>query len=242
MQKLLDERTKLETKAKGQEFFAYRKTTANNFGLDPLEILMADDKDLNQWAPLSKVVSIRDAEMDEREREYFSKQKENNPNRVARVLKSLFTNEEEVSSDDEVQDVHLMSKKKKSKKDKKKAKKKKEKEDAEVDSEIEARVEAVEAEAKSGEVVSEEAKSEPESDTEVKPKKSKKDKKKKKSKSEAVEETDSETEASDKKKSRGRKHKVTKERLEAYNIKDPELFHKKLVKYSSKKGSKKSKS
>ena len=113
MKKLLDERTKLETKAKGQEFFAYRKTTANNFGLDPLEILMADDKDLNQWAPLSKVVSIRDAEMDERERDYFAKQKENNPNRVARVLKSLFTNEEEVSSDDEVQDTHLMSKKKK---------------------------------------------------------------------------------------------------------------------------------
>merc|ERR1712066_1002341 len=89
-------------------------------GLDPLEIFMADDKDLNQWAPLGKVVSIRSKDLDEKEREYFNRQKKVNVNRVKRVLKSLYTDEKPVSSAEEKEAEVELKKDKKIKKKKKK--------------------------------------------------------------------------------------------------------------------------
>merc|ERR1712071_342434 len=112
-----DELTKLETQVEGQEFFKYRKTEPNNFGLTGMQILMADDKDLNKWASFAKVVAQRDSEIEKKESVYFARQMEVNQYRVRRVLMSLYQDEAPSSLDEEVQ-VDAKSKKKRKKKKK----------------------------------------------------------------------------------------------------------------------------
>ena len=90
LKKDLKELDKLNLKSKGQEYFAYRTTEPNNFGLTIDQILDADDKELNKWAPLSKVVAYRNKEEDIKEREYFSRQMEVNKQRRNRVFKTLY--------------------------------------------------------------------------------------------------------------------------------------------------------
>lgn len=53
------------------------------------EILNAMDKELNMWAPLKKVVSVRSEADDIKDRDYFRRQKEKNTHRYNRVFKSL---------------------------------------------------------------------------------------------------------------------------------------------------------
>ena len=46
---------------KGAPRFQYRETSPQAFGLSSLDILAADDTQLNQWAGLKKLASFRDA-------------------------------------------------------------------------------------------------------------------------------------------------------------------------------------
>ncbi|KAI9289760.1 KRI1-like family C-terminal-domain-containing protein [Umbelopsis sp. AD052] len=55
--------------------FKYRKVDANNFGLSPVEILLADDKDLNQVAGLKVLAPFRPAEKQASDKARFEKSK-----------------------------------------------------------------------------------------------------------------------------------------------------------------------
>lgn len=51
--------------------FKYREVPANDFGLTPEEILLADDKELNAWVSLRKAVQYRSSDEEHRDRKRF---------------------------------------------------------------------------------------------------------------------------------------------------------------------------
>ncbi|KIW06267.1 uncharacterized protein PV09_02739 [Verruconis gallopava] len=53
--------------------FTYRETSPTTFGLTPLDILAADDAQLNQWAGLKKLATFRDPKKKEKDKKRLSK-------------------------------------------------------------------------------------------------------------------------------------------------------------------------
>jgi protein KRI1 len=85
--------------------FRYHKVKPSNFGLTPVEILLADDKDLNEYVSLKKFAPYRRPDEQEHDIKKYSKK-----NRVQMFRHKLKQQEEEGESS---------SKKDKKKKDKK---------------------------------------------------------------------------------------------------------------------------
>lgn len=63
----------LAAKAKAPTRFRYRETSPTTFGLTPREILLADDKQLNEFAGLKKLASFRDPEKKKKDKKHLSK-------------------------------------------------------------------------------------------------------------------------------------------------------------------------
>merc|ERR1712150_152237 len=188
-------------KAKGHDYFKYRMTTPNDFGLTTEEILMAKDSELNKWAPPTKIVGLRKEDEAKRDQEYFTKQKNTNKGRVKRIFASLFQEESEEEMEENGEEI--------------------------------VRNEAVDE----GNMV-ENGDLEDMQNEDGEPKKKKRKKKKKTEVVEPSEQKDSEKEDHEdndeketepkKEKTRKKKQKVTSQRLEAYGIKNPDNFRKKL--------------
>ncbi|KAM3580755.1 Kinetochore protein Spc24 [Umbelopsis sp. WA50703] len=68
--------------------FKYHKVDANNFGLSPVEILMADDKDLNQVAGLKVLAPFRPKEKQAKDKARFEKSKKHKLRDLRRKLKN----------------------------------------------------------------------------------------------------------------------------------------------------------
>merc|ERR1712150_124646 len=194
-------------KAKGHDYFKYRMTTPNDFGLTTEEILMAKDSELNKWAPPTKIVGLRKEDEDKRDQEYFTKQKNTNKGRVKRIFASLFQEEseeemeengEEIVRNEAVDEGNMVE-----------------------NGDLEDKQNVEDMQNEDGE-----------------PKKKKRKKKKKTEVVEPSEQKDSEKEDHEdndeketepkKEKTRKKKQKVTSQRLEAYGIKNPDNFRKKL--------------
>ncbi|KAL4922701.1 KRI1-like family-domain-containing protein [Aspergillus aurantiobrunneus] len=69
--------------------FRYRETSPQTFGLSPLDILMADDADLNQFAGLKKYAAFREDEKKRRDQKRLGKKA-----RLRQWRKDTFGNEE----------------------------------------------------------------------------------------------------------------------------------------------------
>lgn len=69
--------------------FRYRETSPQSFGLNPRDILMADDTHLNQFAGLKKLAAFRDPEKKQRDRKKIGKKA-----RLREWRKETFGNEE----------------------------------------------------------------------------------------------------------------------------------------------------
>eukprot|EP01135_Chromosphaera_perkinsii_P001853 Nk52_evm2s212 gene=Nk52_evmTU2s212 len=78
--------------------FKYREVPANDFGLDTVDILAADDRELNQWASLKKATSYRSYEEEKKDLKRYSKKKD----KKVQVLKSVYTDKEEEDGDERV--------------------------------------------------------------------------------------------------------------------------------------------
>eukprot|EP00794_Sanderia_malayensis_P008075 gene8075-8939_t len=72
--------------------FKYRQVLPNNFGLSTDEILMAEDKELNQWCSLKKPISYNTKEEEWKERLRYKK-KARNKEKKARVFPSIYSDE-----------------------------------------------------------------------------------------------------------------------------------------------------
>ncbi|CAN6600844.1 protein Kri1p [Trichomonascus vanleenenianus] len=77
--------------------FKYREVEADSFGLSPRDILLASDKDLNQYVGLKKLAEFRDAEKKKKDRRKYAKKK-----RLREWRKEVFK-DEEGPSDEAVQ-------------------------------------------------------------------------------------------------------------------------------------------
>lgn len=89
--------------------FKYKTVAPNSFGLTIEEILLADDKELNQWASLKKTYSIRPDSVEKYEAKVYG-QKAQDEELKRKILPSLYRNEIEDNTQPEE------SKKKKKKK------------------------------------------------------------------------------------------------------------------------------
>ncbi|CAO3668362.1 unnamed protein product [Umbelopsis vinacea] len=67
--------------------FKYHKVDANNFGLSPVEILLADDKDLNQVTGLKTLAPFRPQEKQAKDKARFEKSKKHRLRDLRRKLK-----------------------------------------------------------------------------------------------------------------------------------------------------------
>ncbi|XP_055913201.1 protein KRI1 homolog [Eupeodes corollae] len=76
--------------------FKYTETVPNDFGLTIEEILLAKNKELNQWASLKKTVQIRPDNVEKKEQKLY-KMKANNEALKRKIFKSLYGD----GSDDE---------------------------------------------------------------------------------------------------------------------------------------------
>ncbi|XP_017137154.1 protein KRI1 homolog [Drosophila miranda] len=79
--------------------FKYVETTPNDFGLTIEEILLAKNKELNQWASLKKAVQFRPEHVEKKEQRLY-KMKAKNEDLKRKIFKSLYGDE---GSDDEDQ-------------------------------------------------------------------------------------------------------------------------------------------
>ncbi|KAF2006117.1 Krr1-domain-containing protein [Amniculicola lignicola CBS 123094] len=60
-------------KSKGPTKFRYRETSPTTFGLTPRDILLADDKQLNEFAGLKKMATFRDPAKKKKDKKFLSK-------------------------------------------------------------------------------------------------------------------------------------------------------------------------
>uniref|UniRef100_A0A336MQ90 Protein KRI1 homolog n=1 Tax=Culicoides sonorensis TaxID=179676 RepID=A0A336MQ90_CULSO len=83
--------------------FKYVETTPNDFGLTVEEILMASNKELNQWASLKKTMQIlpKNVEMNEY---YKYKKRANNEALKRKIFKSLYGPQEDEQLDENIQE------------------------------------------------------------------------------------------------------------------------------------------
>eukprot|EP00039_Didymoeca_costata_P024655 m.11021 g.11021 ORF g.11021 m.11021 type:complete len:731 (-) comp4363_c0_seq1:187-2379(-) len=65
--------------------FKYREVVPNDFGLSADEILKAEDKELNQWASLKKIVRYRDETIENKDKRMYKKRRKD-----IRAKKSVF--------------------------------------------------------------------------------------------------------------------------------------------------------
>ncbi|KAL6702417.1 Kinetochore protein Spc24 [Coniothyrium glycines] len=63
----------MAAKPKAQTRFRYRETSPTTFGLTARDILLADDKQLNEFAGLKKLATFRDADKKKKDKKYLSK-------------------------------------------------------------------------------------------------------------------------------------------------------------------------
>lgn len=98
---------------KEQTRFRYRETSPTSFGLTPLDILMAPDASLNQFAGLKKMASFRDPEKKRKDKKNLSKKA-----RLREWRKETFGNEDGPTLEEVVTDGAEKSKRKRSKKHK----------------------------------------------------------------------------------------------------------------------------
>jgi protein KRI1 len=63
----------LPESSKNPNFFRYRETSPTNYGLTALDILMAEDSQLNQYAGLKKLASFRDPEKKRKDKKKLGK-------------------------------------------------------------------------------------------------------------------------------------------------------------------------
>lgn len=63
----------MAAKPKAQTRFRYRETSPTTFGLTARDILLADDKQLNEFAGLKKLATFRDAEKKKKDKKHLSK-------------------------------------------------------------------------------------------------------------------------------------------------------------------------
>jgi protein KRI1 len=76
-------------KSKQPTIFRYRETSPTSFGLTPLDILMAPDSSLNQFAGLKKMAAFRDADKKRKDKKNLSKKA-----RLRQWRKDTFGNED----------------------------------------------------------------------------------------------------------------------------------------------------
>lgn len=88
---LVDSRMELDvsTKSKQPTKFRYRETSPTSFGLTPIDILMAPDSSLNQFAGLKKMASFRDPEKKRKDKKHLGKKA-----RLRQWRKETFGNED----------------------------------------------------------------------------------------------------------------------------------------------------
>ncbi|KII64678.1 Protein KRI1 [Thelohanellus kitauei] len=71
--------------------YNYRKVAPNSYGLTPEQILLCDDKELNKWCSIKKVIGYNDEE-EEQKMENIYKRRIKHPQLRKRILPSLFSN------------------------------------------------------------------------------------------------------------------------------------------------------
>ncbi|KAI0982612.1 hypothetical protein GJ496_006876 [Pomphorhynchus laevis] len=81
--------------------FKYRSVIPNDFGLDTDEILKAEDKELNKWVSLKKMVQYRTDEQEKFDCKAYKKHR-NNRKRKTRIIPSIF--KEKINAEDTTQD------------------------------------------------------------------------------------------------------------------------------------------
>lgn len=69
----LEYEASLAAKAKAPSKFRYRETSPVNFGLTARDILLADDKQLNEFAGLKKLATFRDPDKKKKDKKHLSK-------------------------------------------------------------------------------------------------------------------------------------------------------------------------
>ncbi|KAH8712152.1 KRI1-like family C-terminal-domain-containing protein [Phaeosphaeriaceae sp. PMI808] len=79
----------LATKPKAPTRFRYRETSPTTFGLTARDILLADDKQLNEFAGLKKLAAFRDADKKKKDKKHLSKKA-----RLRQWRKETFGNED----------------------------------------------------------------------------------------------------------------------------------------------------
>lgn len=77
-----------------QPMFRYREVSPESFGLTPRDILLADDKALNEYVGLKKLASFRDKDKKSRDKKKYAKKR-----RLREWRKSVFNREDEPDDD-----------------------------------------------------------------------------------------------------------------------------------------------
>ena len=80
--------------------FKYRKVEPLDFGLSTEELLLAQDKELNQWASLKKTVGYREFKEERSDAALYSRRKDDFQYK-RKILKSLFEEEKEESNNED---------------------------------------------------------------------------------------------------------------------------------------------
>lgn len=105
--KLLEEKEAKKRKRMHVEMvempFRYRQVVPNSFGLSTDEILNADDRCLNAWAPLSKICQYRDDTEEQKQILYFER-KAKNIEKKKKILDKKLTSEEKSEEKQEEKD------------------------------------------------------------------------------------------------------------------------------------------
>uniref|UniRef100_W8BBB5 Protein KRI1 homolog n=1 Tax=Ceratitis capitata TaxID=7213 RepID=W8BBB5_CERCA len=83
--------------------FKYVETTPNDFGLTIEEILLAKNKELNQWASLKKTIQIRPEHMEKKDQRLY-KMKAKNEALKRKIFKSLYGEGSDDDDDDDADD------------------------------------------------------------------------------------------------------------------------------------------